>query len=236
MENQFSITPQWVNKGIICIKDLLAEDLNCLSLTDIKAKLNLEVPFTTFFGILQAIPKKWKVTFRNTVSSKVQSLSLPSTEIAYSTLLSKSYLIPTGESKILNYGFTKENIQNFYMLPFRILHEPKLIIFQFKIIHNILPTQSSLFRAGIKDSDICPLCNYESQSLLHMLFTCNISCTFWNLFTQWWHKTFQDHINLSESVILYGWHKKIKQLANAQLRPYYLPSTTFLALAFAMAS
>ena len=198
----------WVNKGIICIKDLLAEDLNFLSLTELKAKLNLEVPFTTFYGILQAIPKIWKVKLRNTVSSKVQSLSLPSTKIAYSILLSKSYLIPTGESKILNYGFTKENIQNVYMLPFRILHEPKLIIFQFKIIHNILPTQSSLFRAGIKDSDSCPLCSYESQSLLHMLFTCNISYTFWNLFTRWWHKSYQEHIKLSESVILYGWHQK----------------------------
>ena len=60
----------WVNKGIICIKDLLAEDLNFLSLTDLKAKLNLEVPFITFYGILQAIPK-WKVIFCNTVSSKV---------------------------------------------------------------------------------------------------------------------------------------------------------------------
>ena len=204
----------WVNKGIICIKDLLAEDLNFLSLTELKAKLNLEVPFTTFYGI----PKIWKVKLRNTVSSKVQSLSLPSTKIAYSILLSKSYLIPTGESKILNYGFTKENIQNVYMLPFRILHEPKLIIFQFKIIHNILPTQSSLFRAGIKDSDSCPLCSYESQSLLHMLFTCNISYTFWNLFTRWWHKTYQEHIKLSESVILYGWHQK---LVSAQLRPRY---------------
>ena len=62
--------------------------------------------------------------------------------------------------------------------------------------------------SALKDSDICPLCNYESQSLLHMLFTCNISYTFWNLFTRWLPKTFQEHINLSESVILYGWHKK----------------------------
>ena len=36
------------------------------------------------------------------------------------------------------------------MLPFRVFQEPKLIIFQVKIIHNILPTQSSLFRTGIK--------------------------------------------------------------------------------------
>ena len=40
----------WANKGIICIKDLLAEDLNFLSLTELKAKPNLKVPFTTFYG------------------------------------------------------------------------------------------------------------------------------------------------------------------------------------------
>ena len=89
------------------------------------------------------------------------------------------------------------------MLPFRVLQEPKLIIFQVKIFPNILPTQSSLFLAGIKDNDICPLCSFESQLLLHMLLTCNNFHTFWNLFTQWWQKTFQEN---SESVIL--WHKK----------------------------
>ena len=94
------------------------------------------------------------------------------------------------------------------MLPFQILREPKLIIFQFKIIHNILPTQSSLFRAGIKDRDICPLCNSKSQSFSHMLFTCHTSSTFWNQFRHWWRKSFQEQIILPESVILYGWHKK----------------------------
>ena len=107
------------------------------------------------------------------------------------------------------------------MLPFQILKEPKLIIFQFKIIHNILPTQSSLFRAGIKDSDICPLCNSESQSLSHMLITCDTSSSFWNQFKHWWQKSFQEQINLPESVILYGSHKKIKHLATAQLHAHY---------------
>ena len=51
------------------------------------------------------------------------------------------------------------------MLPFKILKEPKLIMFQVKIIHNILPTQSSLFRARIAETDVCPLCNLEIQSL-----------------------------------------------------------------------
>ena len=48
-------------------------------------------------------------------------------------------------------------------------------MFEVKIIQNILPTQSSLFRARVTDTytDVCPLCNVESQSVKHMLITCS---------------------------------------------------------------
>ena len=94
------------------------------------------------------------------------------TKRSLSTILDKSFSAPSAEGRILNRRFTKEEIPNIYMLPFKILKEPKFIMFQVKIIHNILPTQSSLFHARITDTDVCPLCNLESQSLKHMLITC----------------------------------------------------------------
>jgi len=93
------------------------------------------------------------------------------------------------------------------MLPFKILKEPKLIMFQVKIIHNIFHTQSSIFRVHITDTDVCPLCNLESQSLKHMLITCSVSSLFWTCFSNWWHKQFNHKLPSSESTILYGWHK-----------------------------
>ena len=105
------------------------------------------------------------------------------TKEAYSTILDKSFSAPTAEGRILDHGFTKKEITYIYMLPFKILKEPKLIMFQVKIIHNILPTQSSLFRARITDTDVCPLCNLESQSLKHMLITCSVSSSFWTCFS-----------------------------------------------------
>ena len=90
------------------------------------------------------------------------------------------------------------------MLPFRILKEPKLIIFQVKIIHNILPTQSSLFRADITRNETCPLCNLENQSQIHMLIT----SSFWNRFSNWWSEKLNQILTLSESTVLYGWHQK----------------------------
>ena len=140
-----------------------------------KQKYKFEFPFTTYYGLLRAIPTEWKSALR--VKAGVHdesencetSLKLFSTKEAYSSILDKSFSAPTAEGRILHHGFTKEEIPYIYMLPFKILKEPKLIMFQVKIIHNISPTQSSLFRARITDTDVCPLCSLESQSLRHML-------------------------------------------------------------------
>ena len=42
-------------------------------LTDLKAKLNLEVPFTVYYGLLNAIPANWKENIQNMDVSKVAS-------------------------------------------------------------------------------------------------------------------------------------------------------------------
>ena len=200
----------WHRKGICYIKDLLYKDHSFLSLTDMKERYNFEIPFTTYYGLLKAIPTEWKSELRTATNAHVTAthLKLLSTKTVYSTLLDKSFLVPTAETRILNYGFTKDNIRNIYMLAFRILKEPKLIMFQVKIIHNILPTQSSLYRAGTTNNETCPLCNLENQSLIHMLITCSVSSSFWNRFSNWWHEKLNQKLTLSESTILYGWHQK----------------------------
>ena len=68
--------------------------------------------------------------------------------------------------------------------------------------------QTSLFRSNLAENDVCPLCNLERQSLSHMLFSCTVSSSWWNLFTRWWQKTFGHHITLTETIILYGWHQE----------------------------
>ena len=81
-------------------------------------------------------------------------------------------------------------------------------MFQVKIIHNILPTQCSPLRMRITDTDACPLCSLERQSLKHMLITCSVSCSYWTCFSNWWHEKINQKLTLSESTILYGWHKE----------------------------
>ena len=97
-----------------------------------------------------------------------------------------------------------------YTLPFLITKDSKLIAFQYKIIHHILPTKSSLFRSGITDSDICSLCAAEKQTINLLLYHCTVSKAFWDRFTSWWYQKFKQVVNLNESNILYGWHNNIK--------------------------
>ena len=130
----------------------------------------MQCPFTKYYGLINAIPKTWKSSLRNTaipanrlIPGAQTSTQHFSTNLAYSKLLEKRYLPPTVEPRVLNHGFTKEDIQDVYLLSFRNLKEAKLIMFQLKIIHGILPTQSSLFRAGLTD--------FETQKANHCL-TC----------------------------------------------------------------
>ena len=86
----------WLKKGIIPIKDLFNEDSSLLSLTNLKANFDLEVPLSVDYGLLNAIPASWeenilkKDVSRVAPSEVVPSPLLPSTKIAYSTILVNS--------------------------------------------------------------------------------------------------------------------------------------------------
>ena len=131
-----------------------------------------------------------------------------STKSIYSAILTSLFKPPTSQSKILRHGFTENNAQKVYLLPFKITKEFKIIMFQFKIIHNILPTQMSLYRDGISENDTCPLCKNEIQTLNHLLVTCVETTSFWKTFQNWWYEKTHETICLDQSKILYGFFEK----------------------------
>jgi len=83
---------------------------------------------------------------------------------------------PTCENKIFKYRFTKENIQNVYVLAFTTTRDTKIVTFQYKVIH-ILPNQLSLTRAGKANDETCPLCNTEKLTKIYMLYSCPLPCS-----------------------------------------------------------
>ena len=84
-------------------------------------------------------------------------------------------------------------------------------MFQYKIIHNILATKVSLFRAEICDNNVCPQCLTDTHSLDHMFLHCPSAIAFWKTFQSWYANKTKQSLKLSNSMILYGFFDNIEQ-------------------------
>jgi len=93
-----------------------------------KEKYNFEFPFTTYYGLLRAIPTELKSALRVKEGVHDESENCETSLKLFSTR--EAFSAPTAEGRILYHGFTKEEIPYIYMRPFKILKESKLIIFQ----------------------------------------------------------------------------------------------------------
>ena len=170
----------WYDAGITKISDILNENQDFLKWHEFAIKLNLNVPFTTYYGLVNAIPKKWKANLRNPIPNDTHDTTVNSlkTSSIYSSLLNTVFVPPTAETTILRHGFTESTIQNVYLMPFKVTNEVKIIMFQYKVIHNVLPTRDTLYRDRISESPLCNLCNTEEQTLHHLLINCTLTIDF----------------------------------------------------------
>ena len=94
--------------------------------------------------------------------------------------------------------------QKIFKIPFSIGFDAWMKMFQYKILHRILPTNKKLCQFGIKPSNICDYCNLEEESLIHIFCECDISACIWEEVINWYN-TFGYNINyLSDIQILLG--------------------------------
>ena len=112
---------------------------------------------------------------------------------------------------MLRYGFSNVSLKDVYNLPFVITLETKLQIFQYKIIHNILPTKCSLFGMKLCESETCHLCKMQVHTLAHLLYWYPVISKFWFAFQSWWFANHGKIMTPTERDILFGWHMVMPQ-------------------------
>ena len=81
----------------------------------------------------------------------------------------KSFCPPLIESYLREQTFTPSAV---YELPFKITVENKLRSFQFKLIHNILPTNQRLWKMNVKSSPKCEQCDAPCETISHIFYEC----------------------------------------------------------------
>ena len=91
-----------------------------------------------------------------------------------------------------------------YMLPFKITKETKLSIFQYKIIHNILPHRVLLHKMKNVNSPLCIHCD-SLETLSHMLVNCIEIQNFWVQVISWWESHSGECLLIDDLSVMYSY-------------------------------
>ena len=156
----------WHTVGIEKIKDLLNGKNKFTSYQNLSQKVGKRFPFTKLVGLINAIPDSWKQKLRtqsrfNSNNDQYNTeASLTAKGItckqSYSIFVKRKFKELLANNRLRRLGVNElDKINKIHSLSFRMTKETKLSIFQFKIIHNILPHRVLLYKMKITDSDLC---------------------------------------------------------------------------------
>ena len=197
----------WYHAGIqqlSCILD--KNESHFLTINGFKRKFNPKCNFLKYYSLLSAIPQQWKNNLKlpeleiNTASTPIID-NLSCKEI-YNLLIRKKNLPPlTADKRSKEQGFDANKIRAIYSLPFRVTTEIKLVIFQYKVIHNILYTNNVLFKMKKTSSSFFPFCNNVDQTILHLFVDCPLALSFWSF---WYSLLCIKKLSLSKLEIMCG--------------------------------
>ena len=188
----------WSSKGVTTVGHLMKDDNNFLSFSDFTERYDIETNFLTFQGVISAVKSLWKSNEANLHNENAIYESFIDTFLktkkpnrpAYKILVSKKQKRPiTAQRKWVTDCMleTQENIdwKTVYRTPFLCTKITKLIVFQFKLLHRRLVTNSFLTKINLKDNEQCTFCQNDKETLIHLFWTCQVSILFWQGFKQW---------------------------------------------------
>ena len=183
--------PHWHRAGVKQISALFYFcERRFLPFSSFCNKFNLKCNFLQYYGILSSIPQNWKKLLQEDSDNPgMPSISIGSLacKTIYGMLLNLEDLPPpTAEKKLLACGIERNDLNKIYLLPFKATKEIKLTMFQYKIIHQILPMNSLLYKMKKVASPTCPFCPSESQTMWHFFIHCTQATLFWNRFQEWY--------------------------------------------------
>ena len=126
--------------------------------------------FTLYYGLLSGIKTKWKITTiqrqRQTGNQNwfdnVENLS---NAALHRIIVENKFQPPINEKNNFSYGVNDSDIHKIYNWPFLTTKNPKPIMLQFKINHNIIYTKDQLKKVNLISNDICHLCDREKQTI-----------------------------------------------------------------------
>ena len=119
-----------------------------------------------YYDLCHAVPQKWINILKRNVTAPLEkrtdkdktSSNQLSCKSATKIFVKSKFVTPTAERRMKEASLKEDTVQLIYSLLFNVTKDTRLAIFQYKIIHHILPPNSTLFRDLLKEHDKCHLC------------------------------------------------------------------------------
>ena len=184
----------WSCKGIQNVPDLLKDPNNFLSSHELQERYNVKTNFLVPHGLKSSLKSLRESRSLSTTSSQnfLQSFlkAKKPSKAGYERLVTVKQKSPFRSQEKWSAVCELESHETIdwksvYPSPFKCTKITKLIIFQFKLLHGRLATNSFLKKIGIKESDLCTFCKTEAESLIHLFWSCDVTSFFWQEFKQW---------------------------------------------------
>jgi len=64
-------------------------------------------------------------------------------------------------------------------IPFYYTNSNQFTVFQYKVLHRILSTNSLLFKCKLKETQLYNFCNEAKETILHLFWECNFVKGLW---------------------------------------------------------
>ena len=182
---------RWFVAGINLVSNLDETSSRFLTFEAFKEKYPVKVNFLEYYSVVTAVSSVKDISACSQMQNTKSLLgSKDFCKLAYTLFIERHASPPQrSQSKWISdfqiYDVDKIDWCQSYSLPFLCTREPKLRIFQFKLLHRRISTNRYLFKIGISSSELCSSCENSSETLLHLFWECPQVKIFWNEVKTW---------------------------------------------------
>ena len=122
----------------------------------------------------------------------------------YSLLISNKAKYPN-RFKTLSVNLeSSDPLQDVFSISYNAAGETYVWSFQYKLLNNILFTNTKLFKIWLIESQKCSFCAIYNEDLYHLFYDCSYAHAFWNRFCNWWSNVRSENLGLSLKDVIVG--------------------------------
>ena len=213
----------WKRAGIERVNDIIKEDHSRLLTLEEITRIVQTHPAIVLFqynALINAVPEQWKrwvvqCGYLHTQQQHIFDIS----KYCQKPKLIRNMLCENDTNKdrikTCAEGFWRRKVnieidKTIWLIPHISTKEIRLRELQWKIIHNLYPTNILLNKMKVTDDNKCPLCRDEVDYLEHFFFFCPPVRQFWTQIELYLKSLIGIQIDLQVSNVLFGIRDKMK--------------------------